>query len=66
MGKYQYNETMLEYAHKLKIHCKVQQMYRGGCRSCVFIDNLTDDLDINKDCPLSTLRPELWDLEVKR
>lgn len=59
-SKYNYEADMLEAALKLKAHCKIQHLHRNGCKNCCFRNRENDDL-IN-GCPLSAMRPELWDV----
>ena len=55
---------MLNAALKLKAHCKIQHLHKHGCQDCCFRNRENDDL-IN-GCPLSTARPELWDVSEEQ
>ena len=59
-SKYDYEADMLAAALKLKAHCKVQHEHRHGCQDCCFMCLI--DRDLITECPLSAMRPELWDV----
>lgn len=63
-SKYTYEANMLEAALKLKAHCEIQHLHRHGCQDCCFRNRENDDLIL--ECPLSAMRPELWDISEEQ
>lgn len=59
-SKYNYEADMLEAALKLKAHCKIQHEHRHSCQDCCFMCFM--DRALIDECPLSAMRPELWDV----
>lgn len=57
---YNYEADLFNAALKLKAHCKIQHEHRHSCQDCFFMCLM--DRELIDECPLSTIRPEQWDI----